>query len=83
MSCVVFLSLIYNPQWGAADAEIKVPSVRTQSLNVLPVEPGVGQYIAMHVTLTARGFFLASFYPSGPFTSIFPQTSPEFFLCKL
>ena len=42
------------PQWGAADAEIKSHLVRTQSLNVLPLKPGEGQYIAIHVTLTAR-----------------------------
>ena len=33
--------------------------MRTQSLNVLPLKPGVGEYIAIHATLTARGFFLA------------------------
>ena len=61
---------VSDPQWGAADAEIKVPSD----------ENTVGQYIAMHATLTARNFFLANFYPSGPFTCIFSKTSPEFFL---
>ena len=45
--------------------------VRTQSLNVLPLKSGVGQYIAIHATLTARDFFLAYFYPSNPFTCIF------------
>ena len=73
--------LFVPPQWGAADAEIKVPSVRTQSLklNVLPLKPGVGQYIAIHATLTARDFFLTYFYPSGPFICIFSQTTPFFF----
>ena len=33
--------------------------VRTQSLNILPLKPGVGQYITIHATLTARDFFLA------------------------
>ena len=47
--------------------------VRTQSLNILPLKPGVGQYIAIHATLTARNFFLAYFYPSAPFTCIFFQ----------
>ena len=55
--------------------------VRTQSLNVLPLKPGVGQYIAIHATLTARDFFPAYFYPSGPVTCIFSKTSPNFFLC--
>ena len=56
---------------------------RTQSLNVLPLKPGVGQYIAIHATLTARNFFLAYFYSSGPFTCIFSKTSPDIFLCWL
>ena len=55
--------------------------VKTQSLNVLLLKPGVGQYIAIHATRTARDFFLAYFYPSGPFTCIFSNTSPDFFLC--
>ena len=37
--------------------------VRTQSLNVLPVKPGVGQHIATHATLTVRNFFLISTLP--------------------
>ncbi|WP_419611808.1 hypothetical protein, partial [Thiolapillus sp.] len=45
------------------------------------VQPVVSQYIAIHATLTARDFFLAYFYPSGPFTCIFSKTSPDFFLC--
>ena len=61
-------------QWGTADAEeVKSRLMRTQSLKVLPLKPGVGQYIAMHTRLTTRNFFLANFYPSGPFTCIFFQ----------
>ena len=61
--------------------KLKSHLVRTQSLNVLPLKPGVGQYIAIHATLTAGDFFLAYFYPSSPFTCIFSKTSPNFFLC--
>ena len=68
------------PRWGAADAEIKAHLVRKESLNVLPLEPRVGQYTVIQATLTVRDFFLANFYPSGPFTCIFSKTSPEFFL---
>ena len=32
--------------------------MRTQGLKVLPLKPEIGQYIAMHARLTARGFFL-------------------------
>ena len=48
--------------------KLKSHLLRTQSLKVLPLKPGVYQYIAIHATLTARDFFLANFYPSGPFT---------------
>ena len=55
--------------------KLKFRLIRTQSLKVFPLKPGVGQYIAMHATLTARDFFLANFYPSGPFTCIFQNLS--------
>ena len=58
---------------------VKSNLVRTQSLNVLPYKPVVGQYIAIHATPTARDFFLAYFYTSGPFTCIFSKISPEVF----
>ena len=62
--------------------KLKSHLVRTQSLKVLPLKPGVGQYTAKHATLTARDFFLANFYPSGPVTCIFfLQIPPEFFVC--
>ena len=60
--------------------KLKSHLVRTQSLNVLPLKPGVGQYIAIHATLTARDFLLVYFYPSGPFTCIFSKPSPDFFV---
>ena len=63
--------------------KLKSHLVKTQSLNVLPLKPGVGQYIAIHATLFARDFFLAYFYTSGPFTCIFSKTSPDFSLCWL
>ena len=63
--------------------KLKSHLMRTQSLNVLPLKSGVGQYIAIHATLTARDFFLAYFYTSRPFTCIFSNTSPEFSLCWL
>ena len=63
--------------------KLKSHLVRTQSLNVLPLKSGVGQYIAIHATFTARDFFLVYFYLSGPFTCIFSKTSPIFFLCWL
>ena len=46
----------------------KLKLSRTQSLNVLPLKPRVGLYKAIRAPLTAGDFFLANFYPSGPFT---------------
>ena len=65
--------------WELRTMKLKFHLMRTRSLNLLPLKPGVGQYIAMHATLTARDFFLANFYPSGPFTCIFSKTTSEFF----
>ena len=61
-----------------ADTDIKFQLSRTQTLNVLPFKPGAGPCIAMHVTPTARDFFLANYYPSGPFTCIFSNPLPFF-----
>ena len=51
--------------------KLKTHLLRTQGSKVLPLKPGAGQYITMHATSTARDFFLAKFYPAGPFTCIF------------
>ena len=72
-----------TPEWELLRQKLKSYLVRTQSLNVLPLKPGVGQYIALHAMLTARDFFLAYFYPSSPFTCIFSRTFPDLFLCWL
>ena len=61
------------PQWGVADAEIKAPFVENRELKGSPFKRGASPYIAMHATLTGKKFFLANFYPSGPFTCIFPK----------
>ena len=50
--------------------KLKSHLMSTQSLKVLLLKPGVVQDIVVHATLTARDFFLANFYPSGPFTCI-------------
>ena len=60
--------------------KLKSHLVRAQSWSVLPLKPRVGQYIAIHATLTAGDFFLACFYPSGPFTCIFFKNLPRSFL---
>ena len=63
--------------------KLKSRLVRTQILNVLPLKPGVGQYIALHATLIAKDFFLAYVCLSGPFTCIFFQNLSRFLLCWL
>ena len=86
-TCIpVGISLAQLPRSGELWMQkLKSQLVRTQSLNVLSLKPGVGQYmyISIHAALTARNFFLAYFYPSSPFTCIFSKTSPDFFLCWL
>ena len=71
--------------------KLKSHLVRTQSLNVLPLKHGVGQYIAMHAALTARDFFLAYFYLPVHSPAFFPKPLPVFpvmavantwFLCR-
>ena len=80
--CNCLIPLVSSSRSGELRTQkLKSHLVRTQSLNVLPFKPGVGQYTAIHATLTARDFFLAYFYPSSPFTCIFSKTSPNFFLC--
>ena len=72
-------SLCFSPRTGELRTQkLKSHLVRTQSLHVLPFKPGVGQCIAIHATLTAREFFLAYFFPSSPFTCIFPKPLPIF-----
>ena len=66
------------PQCRTVDAEIKVPSGENTELKCSPLKPGVGQYIVIHDTLTARDCFLAYFYPSSPFTCIFSKPLPIF-----
>ena len=77
---MLFLSLSPPPTRRGELRTQKLNShlVRTQSLNSLPLKPGVGQFIAIHATLTARDFSLAYFYTSGPFTCIISKTSPDF-----
>ena len=74
--------LSLTPQWGAADAEIKVPSGENTELKRSPFKAwSRSVYIAIHATLTPRDFFLAYFYTSGPFTCIFFQNLSRFFPC--
>ena len=74
---VVFLFTPWIRQ-DLLEGKLKSHLKRTHSSSVLPLKPAVGQYIAMHATFTARDFFLADVYPSGPFTCIFSDLSRVF-----
>ena len=77
--CIIFCYTF--PRSGELQTQkLKSNLVRTQSLNVLPLKPGEGQYTAIQATLTARDFSIVYFYPSGPFTCTFSKTSPNFFV---
>ena len=82
--CHTELVLLKIPGSGEPRTQkLKFPLMRKRSLKFLPLKLGVGQYIVTHATLTARDFFRANLFPSGPFTWIFSKTSPEFFFCVL
>ena len=61
--CLSLCCYVLMPRSGELRTQkLKSHLVRTQSLNVLPLKPGVGQYIAIHATLTAREFFLSCLF---------------------
>ena len=76
--CVLHRS---NPQRGAVNAEINLLAVENLELSkVLPLKPRVGQNVAMHVSATARNFFIITTFPVHS-TSFSPKkTSPSFSL---
>ena len=57
--------------------KLKSHLLRTQSFNVLPLKPGVGQYLAIHATLTARDSFLISTLLAH-LSALFPNLSQDF-----
>ena len=68
-----------GPRSGELRTEkLKSHLLRTQSLKVLPLKPGVGQYIAIHATLTTRDFFLANIYILVHSPAFFPKHLPSF-----
>ena len=74
---MTFLQL--GPQWGAADAEIKVPSGENTELKRFPFKAWIRSvYIAIHATLTAtcQGSLPGI---SSLLNSTLPVHSPAFF----
>ena len=81
--CGAPMTLVIPRRGELRTQKLKSHLMRTQSLNVLPLKPGVDECTAIYATLTARDFFLAYFYLFGPFTYIFLQNLSRFFLCLL
>ena len=74
---------LHSPYLFSRNAELQTQKLKshlkkTQSLKVFPLKPGVGQYIAMIATPTARDFFLADFYLSDPSTCVFSKPLQSF-----
>ena len=71
------------PRWGAADAEIKVPYGEKTELKRSLFKAWSRLVYSHTCNINCQGFLPCLFLPFRPFTCIFFQTSPEFFLCKL
>ena len=73
VAVVCFGSFVVDPQWGTADAEVKVSTAEnSERLKVLLSKSGEGQNIDMHTSPTARNFFLSDSYTtSGPIKIFF------------
>ena len=68
-----------SPQEGAADTEIKVPSVENTELEGSPFKAWSRSVHGHTCHAYSRGFLPCWIHPSGPFTCIFSKTSPKFF----
>ena len=72
-----------SPQWGAADAEIKIPSGEKTELKRSPFKAW-SRSVYSHTCYAYCQGFLPYFYTFGPFTCIFSlQNLSRFFLCWL
>ena len=70
-----------TPQWGAADAEIKVPSGENTELKRSPFKAWSRSIYCHACHAYCQGVLPCLFLPFSPFTCIFSKTSPNFFLC--
>ena len=76
---LLMMMMMITPQLGAADAKIKVPFVENTELKRSPFKAwSRSVYSHTCYAYCARDFFLACFYPSGPFTCIVVKISPDF-----
>ena len=82
LSCSLSLYSVncsYPSSWELLTQKLKSHPVRTHNLNVLPLKPGVGQYIAIHATITARNFVPCLFLPFQSIHLHFYQNISRFF----
>ena len=63
------------PQWGAVDAEIKVPAGENTELKCSPFKAWSRSMYSQTCYAYCQEFLPCSFLPSGPFTCIFSKTS--------
>ena len=76
---IVIHTLYAIPQWGAADAEIKVLFGENTELKRFSFKAWSLSVYSHTCYAYCQGFLLYLFYHSGPFTCIFFQNLPRFF----
>ena len=76
---IITIIIIYpSPQWGAADAEIKVSSGENTELKRSPFKVW-SRSVYRHICYAyCQGFLPCLFLPFQPFTCIFSKISPDF-----
>ena len=72
-----------TPQWGAADAEIKVPSGENTELKRSPFIAWSRSVYSYTCYAYCQGFLPCLFLPFQSIHLHFSKTSPDFFLCWL
>ena len=71
-------SSLPTPQWGAVDAEIKVPSVENTEIKRSPFKIWSRSVYRHMCYAYCQGFLPCLFIVSGPFTCIFSKPPPIF-----
>ena len=81
--CIQINLLIGPPQWGAADAEIKVPSGENTELKRSPFKAWSGSVYSHTCYAYCQGFLSCLFLHFRSSHLHFSKTSPDFSLCWL
>ena len=75
---VIVIIVLSVPQWGAADAEIKVPSGENTELKRSPFKAWSRSVYSHTCYAYCQGFLLCVFLPFRSIHLYFPKTSPYF-----